>query len=75
MMPGLDGVEVEPVLKPMVTRGPRLYEQLTDFGRWELDQHRWIYEAVRAADPEEAAERMRQHVMAMETHYRKVGAV
>jgi GntR family transcriptional repressor for pyruvate dehydrogenase complex len=62
-------------LKPMVTRGPRLYEQLEDFGEWELDQHRSIYEAIRAADPEEAAERMRRHVTAMETNYRKVGAV
>jgi len=40
-----------------------------------LDQHRWIYEAIRAADPEEAAERMRQHVAVMEANYRKVGAV
>jgi GntR family transcriptional repressor for pyruvate dehydrogenase complex len=62
-------------LKPMVARGPRLYEQLKDFGKWELDQHRWIYEAVQTANPDEAAERMRQHVVAMETHYRKVGAV
>jgi GntR family transcriptional repressor for pyruvate dehydrogenase complex len=63
------------ILKPMVKRGPRLYEQLKDFGRWELDQHRSIYESIRAADPEEAAERMRRHVTAMETNYRKVGAV
>jgi GntR family transcriptional repressor for pyruvate dehydrogenase complex len=62
-------------LKPMVARGPRLYEQLKGFGNWELDQHRWIYEAVRATNPDEAAERMRQHVAAMEMHYRKVGAV
>jgi GntR family transcriptional repressor for pyruvate dehydrogenase complex len=62
-------------LKPMVARGPRLYEQVKDFGKWELDQHRWIYEAVRAASPDEAAERMRQHVAAMEANYRKVGAV
>ena len=62
-------------LKPMVARGPRLYELLDGFGKWELDQHRWIYEAVRDANPAEAAERMRQHVTAMEAHYRKVGAV
>jgi DNA-binding FadR family transcriptional regulator len=58
-----------------VARGPRLYELLDGFGKWELDQHRWIYEAVRDANPAEAAERMRQHVTAMEAHYRKVGAV
>jgi GntR family transcriptional repressor for pyruvate dehydrogenase complex len=62
-------------LKPMVARGPQLYEQLKDFGKWELDQHRWIYEAVRAAKPDEAAERMHHHVTTMEANYRKVGAV
>jgi DNA-binding FadR family transcriptional regulator len=62
-------------LKPMVSRGPRLYEQLKDFGKWELGQHRWIYESVRVANPDEAADRMRQHVAAMEANYRKVGAV
>jgi GntR family transcriptional repressor for pyruvate dehydrogenase complex len=62
-------------LKPMIARGPRLYELLGNFGQWELEQHRWIYEAIRAQDAEEAAERMRQHVTAMESHYRKVGVV
>jgi GntR family transcriptional repressor for pyruvate dehydrogenase complex len=62
-------------LKQMVRRGPRLYELIPDFSRWELDQHRGIFEAVRAADPDLAVERMRQHVAAMEEHYRKVGTV
>jgi GntR family transcriptional regulator, transcriptional repressor for pyruvate dehydrogenase complex len=62
-------------LKPMVTRGPRLYDLLDGFGKWELEQHRWIFEAIQAANPEEAAERMHHHVMAMEENYRKVGAV
>jgi hypothetical protein len=34
-----------------------------------------IFEAVRTADPDLAVERLRQHVAAMEGHYRKVGAV
>jgi GntR family transcriptional repressor for pyruvate dehydrogenase complex len=62
-------------LKPMGTRGPRLYELIDGFGKWELEQHRGIFEAIRAANPEEAAERMHQHVTAMEENYRKVGAV
>lgn len=62
-------------LKPMVSRGPRLYERIPNFGRWELDQHRGIFEAVRAADPDLAVERMRRHVAAMEDHYRTVGAI
>jgi GntR family transcriptional regulator, transcriptional repressor for pyruvate dehydrogenase complex len=59
----------------MDPRGPRLYEQLEDFAAWELAEHRGIYEAVRAGEPELAAERMRNHVNAMELHYRKVGSV
>jgi GntR family transcriptional regulator, transcriptional repressor for pyruvate dehydrogenase complex len=61
--------------KPMIARGPVLYERLNGFGQWELEQHRWIYEAVRDQNADEAAERMRQHVTAMESHYRKVGVV
>jgi GntR family transcriptional repressor for pyruvate dehydrogenase complex len=62
-------------LKLMVKRGPRLYARLKDFAKWELDQHRAIYEAVRAGDAELAAERMHGHVRAMEAHYRKTGTV
>ena len=62
-------------LKPMVTRGSRLYDLLDGFGKWELEQHRWIFEAIRAANADEAAERMHQHVTAMEESYLKVGAV
>jgi GntR family transcriptional repressor for pyruvate dehydrogenase complex len=30
-------------LKPMVTRGPRLYDLLDGFGKWKLEQHRkWV---------------------------------
>jgi len=62
-------------LKLMVKRGPRPYTRLKDFAKWELDQHRAIFEAVRAGDAELAAKRMHEHVTAMEVHYRKAGAV
>jgi DNA-binding FadR family transcriptional regulator len=55
--------------------GGILYDLLDGFGKWELEQHRWIFEAIHTANPEEAAERMHHHVMAMEENYRKVGAV
>ena len=58
----------------MDPRGPRLYQELEGFAIWELNEHRGIYEAVKAGDPEQSAERMRNHVNAMELHYRKVGS-
>jgi GntR family transcriptional repressor for pyruvate dehydrogenase complex len=60
-------------LKLMVSRGPRLYRDLEGFSEWELDQHRQIYEAVRAGSPDLAADRMHAHVRAMAEHYKKVG--
>jgi len=59
----------------MDPRGPSLYAQLKDFAAWELKEHRGIYEAVKAGDPELSAERMRNHVNAMELHYRTVGSM
>ncbi len=60
-------------LSLMLDRGPRLYEQLPEFARWELEQHRHIFEAVRAGDPDLAGARMHDHVAAMETHYKRAG--
>jgi len=59
----------------MDPRGPKLYAQLPDFAVWELKEHRGIFEAVKASDPELSAERMRNHVNAMELHYRAVGSM
>ncbi len=58
----------------MDPRGPRLYQQLEGFALWELKEHRGIFEAVKAGDADQSAERMRGHVNAMELHYRKVGS-
>jgi GntR family transcriptional repressor for pyruvate dehydrogenase complex len=62
-------------LKAMIARGPRLYELVEGFGKWELEQHSWIYEAIRSQNAVEAADRMQQHVNAMEAYYRKVDVV
>ena len=60
-------------LKLMLDRGPRLYEELEGFREWELDQHLHLFEAIRDGDAELAAQRMHEHVAAMEIHYKKAG--
>jgi DNA-binding FadR family transcriptional regulator len=57
----------------MLDRGPRLYEELEGFREWELEQHRLLFEAIRDGDAELAAQRMHEHVAAMEGHYKKAG--
>jgi DNA-binding FadR family transcriptional regulator len=61
-------------VKLMVKRGPGLYAKLKNFGQWELEEHRSIFEAVCDGNADEAARRMAGHVKAMATHYRKVGS-
>ena len=57
----------------MVERGPDLYEK-EGFRDWDVKEHTGIYEAIAAADPELAASRMRDHILAIDQHYHDVGS-
>ena len=57
----------------MVERGPDLYEK-DGFRDWDVKEHTGIYEAIAAADPELAASRMRDHILAIDQHYHEVGS-
>ena len=57
----------------MVERGPDLYER-QGFHAWDVEEHTRIFEAIAAGDPELAATRMREHILALDQHYREVGA-
>ena len=57
----------------MVERGPDLYER-EGFREWDIAEHTRIYEAIAAGDPDLAAERMREHIHALDAHYREVGS-
>ncbi len=59
--------------KLMVDRGPRLYERVPNFAAWEVEQHRAIFEAIKAGQVEQAATLMAHHVDAMAEHYRQAG--
>lgn len=60
-------------LKLMLDRGPLLYENVPGFAEWEIDQHRRIFEAIRAGDSELAGTLMHDHVAAMESYYKQAG--
>ena len=57
----------------MVERGPDLYEK-EGFREWDVEEHTGIYEAIAAGDPELAAARMRDHILAIDQHYHDVGS-
>ncbi len=57
----------------MLERAGTLYER-EDFRAWDVAEHTLIYEAIAASDPELAATRMREHILAIGEHYRDVGA-
>jgi GntR family transcriptional regulator, transcriptional repressor for pyruvate dehydrogenase complex len=58
----------------MLERAPRLYELSKGFGTWDVEEHRGIYLAVRDADGERAALRMRDHVLAIRSLYEGLDA-
>ena len=58
----------------MLERAPRLYELSKGFGAWDVEEHRGIYLAVRDADGERAASRMRDHVLAIRSLYQGLDA-
>jgi DNA-binding FadR family transcriptional regulator len=64
---------IESFVGLMKERGPRLYA-LPGFGRWDLKEHRSIYEAVRDQDSEQAAALMREHILQLADRYREIGA-
>ena len=40
----------------------------------DVEEHTGIYEAIAAGDPELAAARMRDHILAIDQHYHDVGS-
>lgn len=57
----------------MLERAGELYER-DDFRQWDIEEHSQIFEAIAASNPGLAAERMREHILAIGEHYRDVGA-
>ena len=57
----------------MFERAGELYDR-EDFRNWDIEEHTGIYEAIAASDPDLAATRMRDHIHAVDKHYREVGA-
>ena len=56
----------------LAERGPIL-EELPGFQEWELQQHTSVFEPVRDADPELAAERMLAHLDAVVGYHERIG--
>lgn len=69
----LAGVE-ESFVTLMLERAPHLYES-AEFRDWDVAEHRRIFAAIKAGDPELAGSRMREHILAVGEHYRRVGAI
>lgn len=52
-------------------RGPIL-ERIEGYREWEIEQHRSVYEPIRAGDPELASDRMRAHLEAVVTYHKRI---
>jgi GntR family transcriptional regulator, transcriptional repressor for pyruvate dehydrogenase complex len=63
---------MRPFVQLMIERAPALYDQ-TDFRRWDIEDLTRIYEAIRDGDSDLAAERMREHILAVGEHYKLAG--
>ena len=63
---------MRPFIELMIERAPALYEQ-DEFRRWDIQDHTRIYEAIRDGDPELAARRMREHIVAVGEQYKRAG--
>jgi GntR family transcriptional regulator, transcriptional repressor for pyruvate dehydrogenase complex len=63
---------MRPFVRLMIERAPALYDQ-EEFRRWDIEDLTRIYEAIRAGDSDLAAERMREHILAVGEHYRRAG--
>ena len=63
---------MRPFVRLMIERAPALYDQ-EEFRRWDIEDLTRIYEAIREGDGDLAAERMREHILAVGEHYRRAG--
>lgn len=63
---------IESVMGLLMERGPAL-EQRRGYREWELREHEGLLAAVRAGDPELAAQRMQEHLAAMTRHHSDIG--
>jgi GntR family transcriptional regulator, transcriptional repressor for pyruvate dehydrogenase complex len=63
---------MRPFVRLMIERAPALYDQ-EEFRRWDIEDLTRIYEAIREGDADLAAERMREHILAVGEHYRRAG--
>lgn len=63
---------MRPFIKLMIERAPALYEE-DEFRRWDIKDHTRIYEAIRDGNPDLAADRMREHIIAIDEQYKRAG--
>lgn len=63
---------MRPFINLMIERAPALYE-VGEFRRWDIEDHTRIYEAIRDGDPDLAADRMREHIIAIDEQYKRAG--
>lgn len=57
---------------PLAQRGPVL-EEMEGFRKWEVEQHRSVFEPIEAGDPELAHERMLRHLEAVLPYHEHLG--
>lgn len=69
----LAGIE-ESFVGLMIERASELYDT-DDFRTWDIEEHRLILDAIRDGDAALAKERMRNHILAIGEHYRRVGRI
>jgi GntR family transcriptional repressor for pyruvate dehydrogenase complex len=69
----LAGVE-ESFVALMIERAGELYST-DEFRAWDIDEHRGILAAIRAGDADLAKTRMRDHILAIGDHYKRVGRI
>ncbi|MGD0453462.1 MAG: FCD domain-containing protein [Solirubrobacteraceae bacterium] len=69
----LAGIE-ESFVGLMIERASELYD--TDgFREWDIEEHKGILEAIGDGDSDLAKERMRDHIVAIGEHYKRVGKI
>ena len=69
----LAGIE-ESFVGLMIERASELYD--TDgFREWDIEEHKGILEAIREGDSDLAKQRMRDHIVAIGEHYKRVGKI
>jgi DNA-binding FadR family transcriptional regulator len=56
----------------MLERAPELYD-IPEFRDWDVAEHRRIFAAIEAGDPELSADLVRKHIIGLGEHYEQVG--